>query len=190
LSNVRTTRQCDSAGTHRSGLSGLDRRRKKRCCRGQRGIAYENLPCELAVVAARTARRAGSGRGKPLGLRASCHACGHKEVIRNASLLQGRPGYTRLMSLERQLRCRKCGARGKGSLDVDTGNRHASNSRLCFGANMRKSNPPAARSAARAGFGGAWRNRRGAPRATRSWPATKASAASGMTSRGRNRRPG
>ena len=42
-------------------------------------------------------------------VRASCHACGHKEVIPNAALLQGRPGYTRLMSLERQLRCRKCG---------------------------------------------------------------------------------
>jgi hypothetical protein len=33
-------------------------------------------------------------------------------------LLQGRPGYTRLMALERQLRCRNCGARGKASLDV------------------------------------------------------------------------
>ena len=29
-------------------------------------------------------------------VRASCHACGHKEVIPNASLLQERPGYTRL----------------------------------------------------------------------------------------------
>jgi hypothetical protein len=36
-----------------------------------------------------------------------------------ASLLQGRPGYTRLMSLERQLRCQRCGARGKASLDVE-----------------------------------------------------------------------
>jgi hypothetical protein len=27
--------------------------------------------------------------------------------------------YTRLMALERQLRCRKCGARGKASLDVE-----------------------------------------------------------------------
>ena len=50
-------------------------------------------------------------------VRASCHACGHKAIIPNATLLQGRPGYTRLMSLERQLRCRKCGARGKASLD-------------------------------------------------------------------------
>jgi hypothetical protein len=52
-------------------------------------------------------------------VRASCHACGHKAIIPNAALLQGRPGYTRLMSLERQLRCRKCGVRGKASLDVE-----------------------------------------------------------------------
>jgi len=39
-------------------------------------------------------------------VRASCHACGHKAAIPNAMLLQGRPGYTRLMSLERQLLCR------------------------------------------------------------------------------------
>jgi hypothetical protein len=52
-------------------------------------------------------------------VRASCHACGHKAVVPNAALLEGRPGYTRLMSLERQLRCEKCGARGKASLDVE-----------------------------------------------------------------------
>jgi hypothetical protein len=52
-------------------------------------------------------------------VRASCHACAHKAVIPNAVLLAGRSGYTRLMSLERQLRCRRCGARGKASLDVD-----------------------------------------------------------------------
>jgi hypothetical protein len=33
-------------------------------------------------------------------------------------LLQGRPGYMRLMELERQLRCRKCGARGSASLEI------------------------------------------------------------------------
>jgi hypothetical protein len=49
---------------------------------------------------------------------ANCHACAHKGIIPNATLLQGRPGYARLVSLERQLRCRKCGARGKASLDV------------------------------------------------------------------------
>ena len=52
-------------------------------------------------------------------VRASCHACGHKAILPNATLLQDRPGYTRLMSLERQLRCQKCGARGKASLDVE-----------------------------------------------------------------------
>jgi hypothetical protein len=51
-------------------------------------------------------------------VRASCHACAHKAIIANATLLQDRPGYTRLMSLERQLRCRRCGARGKASLEV------------------------------------------------------------------------
>ena len=52
-------------------------------------------------------------------VRASCHACAHPAIVPNATLLQGRPGYTRLMALERQLRCRKCGARGKASLDVE-----------------------------------------------------------------------
>ena len=52
-------------------------------------------------------------------VRASCHACRHKAVIPNAVLLESRPGYTRLMELERQLRCRKCGVRGKASLDVE-----------------------------------------------------------------------
>jgi hypothetical protein len=52
-------------------------------------------------------------------VRASCHACAHKAIIPNAMLLQGRPGYTRLVSVERHLRCRKCGARGKASLDVE-----------------------------------------------------------------------
>jgi DNA-directed RNA polymerase subunit RPC12/RpoP len=52
-------------------------------------------------------------------VRARCHACGHKAIVRNAVLLQGRAGYTRLISLERQLRCRKCGARGKASLEVE-----------------------------------------------------------------------
>jgi hypothetical protein len=34
-------------------------------------------------------------------VRANCHACGHKAVIPNAALAERRPGYTRLMSLER-----------------------------------------------------------------------------------------
>ena len=52
-------------------------------------------------------------------VRASCRACTHKAVIPHATLRQGRPGYTRLMSLERQLRCRNCGARGNASLDLE-----------------------------------------------------------------------
>jgi hypothetical protein len=52
-------------------------------------------------------------------VRASCHACAHKAIIPNAMLVEGRPNYTRLVSLERQLRCRNCGARGKASLDVE-----------------------------------------------------------------------
>jgi hypothetical protein len=46
-------------------------------------------------------------------VRASCYGCAHKAIIPNGKLLQGRLGYTRLISLERQLRCRKCG-RGAG----------------------------------------------------------------------------
>jgi hypothetical protein len=34
-------------------------------------------------------------------VRASCHQCSHKAAIAHASLLQGRPGYTRLITLER-----------------------------------------------------------------------------------------
>jgi hypothetical protein len=49
---------------------------------------------------------------------ASCRACAHKALILNAMLLRGRPGHTRLMSLERQLRCRKCGSRGRASLEA------------------------------------------------------------------------
>ena len=50
---------------------------------------------------------------------ASCRACGHKAILSNGALQQGRASYTRLVDLERQLRCRKCGTRGKASLDVE-----------------------------------------------------------------------
>ena len=50
---------------------------------------------------------------------ASCRGRGHKAIIPNITLLQGRAGYTRLIALERQLRCRKCGARGTATLDVE-----------------------------------------------------------------------
>ena len=52
-------------------------------------------------------------------VRPSCHACGHKAIVPNAALSQGQPGYTRLMALERQLLCGKCGARGRASLEVE-----------------------------------------------------------------------
>jgi hypothetical protein len=51
-------------------------------------------------------------------VQASCRACARKAIIPNAMLLQDRQGYTQLISLERQLRCRRCGARGKASLEV------------------------------------------------------------------------
>jgi hypothetical protein len=47
-------------------------------------------------------------------VRASCHACAHKAIIPHAALRQGRPGYTRLTDLERQLRCRKFAGREAG----------------------------------------------------------------------------
>ena len=52
-------------------------------------------------------------------VRASCHACGHRAIIPNAVLLEGRPGFTRLIDVERQLLCRKCGMRGRAALEVE-----------------------------------------------------------------------
>ena len=51
-------------------------------------------------------------------VQARCRGCGHKAVIPHATLMQGRPGYERLISLERHLRCQKCGARARASLEV------------------------------------------------------------------------
>jgi hypothetical protein len=42
-------------------------------------------------------------------VRASCHTCGHKAIVPNAALVQGRPGHTRLMALERQLAAEDAG---------------------------------------------------------------------------------
>jgi ribosomal protein L37E len=50
---------------------------------------------------------------------ATCRSCGHKAILANAALVQGRPSYTRLTDLERQLRCQRCGASGKATLDVE-----------------------------------------------------------------------
>jgi hypothetical protein len=52
-------------------------------------------------------------------VRAHCQACGHKGIIANAALQQDRPGYTRLTSLQRRLRCRRCGVRGKALLEME-----------------------------------------------------------------------
>lgn len=52
-------------------------------------------------------------------LRASCHVCAHKALIPHATLTDGRPGYTRLTAIERQLRCRQCGTKGNASLEVE-----------------------------------------------------------------------
>jgi hypothetical protein len=52
-------------------------------------------------------------------VRAHCQACGHKAIIPNTALQQGQPGYTRLTSLQRRLRCRRCGVRGKALLEME-----------------------------------------------------------------------
>jgi hypothetical protein len=41
----------------------------------------------------------------------SCPTCGHKGRIQRSALSQGRPIHTRLMDLERRLRCSSCGNR-------------------------------------------------------------------------------
>jgi DNA-directed RNA polymerase subunit RPC12/RpoP len=52
-------------------------------------------------------------------VRAHCRVCGHKAIVPQAALLRGRPVSTRLLSLARQLRCRRCGARGKAALEME-----------------------------------------------------------------------
>jgi ribosomal protein L37E len=52
-------------------------------------------------------------------VRAYCQACGHKAIIPNTALLQGQAGYIRLTSLHRQLRCRRCGAKGRAFLEME-----------------------------------------------------------------------
>jgi hypothetical protein len=52
-------------------------------------------------------------------VRAHCQACGHKAIVPNEALLQGQPGCTRLTSLQRRLRCRRCGAKGKALLEME-----------------------------------------------------------------------
>jgi DNA-directed RNA polymerase subunit RPC12/RpoP len=52
-------------------------------------------------------------------VRAECQACGHKAIIPNATLQRNQPGHTRLTSLQRRLRCRRCGAKGKALLEME-----------------------------------------------------------------------
>jgi hypothetical protein len=52
-------------------------------------------------------------------VRAHCQACGHKAIIPNAALQPGQPGFARLTSLQRRLRCRRCGTRGKALLEME-----------------------------------------------------------------------
>jgi hypothetical protein len=52
-------------------------------------------------------------------IRVSCRGCRHKAELAPAALTRSQPGYTRLVDLERRLRCRNCGARGRGSLEVE-----------------------------------------------------------------------
>ena len=49
---------------------------------------------------------------------ASCRRCRHRTTIAHPLLTRGRPSYTRLSDLERELRCQRCGARGEASLSV------------------------------------------------------------------------
>jgi hypothetical protein len=51
-------------------------------------------------------------------VRAHFQDCGHKAIVPNAALLQGQPGYTRLTSIQRRLRCRRCGAKGRALLEM------------------------------------------------------------------------
>jgi hypothetical protein len=48
-----------------------------------------------------------------------CHACGHKAVISNAALLQGRPGYTRAYVAGAAAALPEMQGKGKAALDVE-----------------------------------------------------------------------
>jgi hypothetical protein len=49
---------------------------------------------------------------------ATCRACGKRAHVNAAILRRGRPAYTRLLDLERKLRCSSCGNRQGNSLTV------------------------------------------------------------------------
>jgi hypothetical protein len=55
---------------------------------------------------------------------AVCWRCSRTAIVPHDVLTRGRPPYTRLLDLERKLRCRKCGRRGDTDLTVRMMERH------------------------------------------------------------------
>jgi hypothetical protein len=53
----------------------------------------------------------------------TCPTCGHKGRVDAARLGRGRPDHTRLMDLERKLRCRLCGNREDNRILVSMASR-------------------------------------------------------------------
>ena len=49
---------------------------------------------------------------------ATCFCCGRQGTIPIATLRRGRPDYTRLVDLERKLRCTACRSRESNTLEV------------------------------------------------------------------------
>ena len=49
---------------------------------------------------------------------ATCLLCRRRATVALASLTRGRPGHTRLIDLERRLRCAACGNRHGNTLEV------------------------------------------------------------------------
>ena len=53
----------------------------------------------------------------------SCPSCGHKGRVYPTALSHGQPGHTRLMDLERKLRCTSCGNRQDNRILVSMASR-------------------------------------------------------------------
>jgi DNA-directed RNA polymerase subunit RPC12/RpoP len=53
----------------------------------------------------------------------TCPTCGHKGRVDATALGRGRPDHTRLMDLERKLRCRQCGNREDNRILVSMASR-------------------------------------------------------------------
>jgi hypothetical protein len=93
--HVPSMGHCDKPGTGGERINKVDRLTWP----GERYFPYEILIFRSAR-ASNIAQHVGELRAYHL-VRASCHQCSHKAAIAHASLLQGRPGYTRLITLER-----------------------------------------------------------------------------------------